>query len=71
MRKVPDPRKTPANRGRQQPLTTPVMILQLLDRKMVKRSPSSGYFALILLVETQMQGLAEVPEGTKAPPIKI
>ena len=47
---VPEPRKTPANRGRQQPLTTSVMILQLLDRKMVKRNPSSVYFALIPLV---------------------
>ena len=57
---VPEPRKTPANRGRQQPLTTSVMILQLLDRKMVKRSPFPVYFALIPLAVIQMQGLVEL-----------
>ena len=59
MRKVPESRKAPAKRGRQQPLTTPIMILQLLDRKMVKRSPFPVYFALIPLVVIQMQGLVE------------
>ena len=58
---VPEPRKTPANRGRQQPLTTSVMILQLLDRKMVKRSPFPVNFALIPLVVIHIQGLAEAP----------
>ena len=59
---VPKPKKTPANRGRQQPLTTSVMILQLLDRKMVKRSPFSVYFALIPLVVIQMQVMALLTE---------
>jgi len=58
---VPELPKNPANQGRQQPLTTSVMILQLFDRKMVKRSPFPVYFALILLVVIQMQGLAENP----------
>ena len=52
---LPEPQKTPANRGRQQPLTTSVMILQLLDRKMVKRNPFPVYFALIPLAVIQIQ----------------
>jgi len=62
---VPEPQKTPANRGRQQPLTTSVMILQLLDRKMVKRSPFPVYFALNPLMVIQMLGLAEAPHPTQ------
>jgi len=66
---VPKPKKTPANRGRQQPLTTSVMILQLLDRKMVKRSPFPVYFALNPLMVIQMLGLAEAPQPPKGPPL--
>ena len=47
----------PKDPGKPRPLTTSVMILQFLDRKMVKRSPFPVYFALIPLAVIQMQGL--------------
>jgi hypothetical protein len=41
------------------------MILQLLDRKMVKRSPFPVYFALIPLVVIKMQGLVEATDHSR------